>query len=200
MLKSRSPFAFTTMVIFLSFNSVLFSQQGAQVAGIWAGRAVINADVSLNVAFEIFAGDGLSFSGLMHSVDQKAFDIPVKEVIVKDNSVRFLIPNIKAEVLKPELGHKPRVYYLNIPKKFVAGTVYDPKAKEIVEGATCTLTGGKGKALTATTDGFGDFWFRGLPDGATYTLRIAAKGFKTATIEDISTEKDVNLGDIALAK
>ena len=47
----------------------------------------------------------------------------------------------KAEVLKPELGAKPRVYYLNIPKKFIAGTVYDPVAKEVVIGATCTLTG-----------------------------------------------------------
>lgn len=97
MVKSKSPFAITILVIFLSFNPVLFSQQESQVAGIWAGRAVINADISLNVAFEIFGGDGQSFSGLMHSVDQKAFDIPVKEVIVKDNAVRFLIPNIKAE-------------------------------------------------------------------------------------------------------
>ena len=86
-------------------------------------------------------------------------------------------------MLKPETGAKPRVYYLNIPKKFVAGTVYDPAAKEIVEGATCTLTGGDGATCTATTDGFGDFWFRGLADGATYTLTIAATGFKTKTID-----------------
>ena len=45
----------------------------------------------------------------------------------------------KAEILMPEEGAKPRVYYLNVPKKFVAGTVYDPTAKEIVEGATLTL-------------------------------------------------------------
>ena len=32
-----------------------------------------------------------------------------------------------------------RVYYLNIPKKFVAGTVYDPEEKEVLIGATCTL-------------------------------------------------------------
>ncbi len=81
----------------MSISSALFSQQGSEVAGIWAGRAVINANISLNVAFEIFGGDGQAFSGLRHCVDQKAFGIPVKEVIVKDNSVRFLIPNIKAE-------------------------------------------------------------------------------------------------------
>jgi tetrathionate reductase subunit B len=106
----------------------------------------------------------------------------------------------KAEILKPEAGVKPRVYYLNIPKKFVAGTVYDPAEKEIVEGATLTLTGADGASYTATSDGFGDFWFRGLADGAGFTLTIAAPGFATKTIDGIVTAKDVNLGDIPLAK
>jgi tetrathionate reductase subunit B len=69
-----------------------------------------------------------------------------------------------------------------------------------VVGATLTLTGADGKKLTATTDGFGDFWFRGLADGATYKLTIAAKGFKDKTLAGISTAKDVNLGEIALTK
>ena len=106
----------------------------------------------------------------------------------------------KAEVLMPETGAKPRVYYLNIPKKFVAGTVYDAAAKEIVEGATLTLKGADGATCTATTDGFGDFWFRGLADDASFTLTIAAQGFAAKTIDGIVTAKDVNLGDIPLAK
>jgi Fe-S-cluster-containing dehydrogenase component len=106
----------------------------------------------------------------------------------------------KAEVLKPELKAKPRVYYLNIPKKFIAGTLYDPVEKEVVIGATCTLTGPKAsKKATATTDGFGDFWFQGLADGV-YSLKIEAKGFAAKTFDKISTEKDVNLGDIPLSK
>jgi Fe-S-cluster-containing dehydrogenase component len=104
----------------------------------------------------------------------------------------------KAEVMKPELGTSPRVYYLNVPKKFVGGTIYDPVAKEVVIGATCTLTGPKNKKRTATTDGFGDFWFEGLGIGK-YKLDIEAKGFAGKTISDIDTEKDVNLGDIPLA-
>ncbi|MFH1646597.1 MAG: carboxypeptidase regulatory-like domain-containing protein, partial [Chloroflexota bacterium] len=98
----------------------------------------------------------------------------------------------------PELGCKPRVYYLNIPKKFVAGTVYDPVEKEVVIGATCTLSG-KSKNWTATTDGFGDFWFQGLADG-TYKLKIEVKGFASKSFDNISTEKDVNLGDIPLSR
>jgi tetrathionate reductase subunit B len=108
----------------------------------------------------------------------------------------------KAEILKPELGTRPRVHYLNIPKKFVAGTVYDPVEKEVIVGATCTLTGpaAAGKTLAVTTDAFGDFWFHGLADGPC-ALTIDAEGFATKNFADLSTaEKDVSLGDIPLAK
>jgi tetrathionate reductase subunit B len=107
----------------------------------------------------------------------------------------------RAEVLEPELGTKPRVYYLNIPKRFVAGTVYDPVEREVVIGATCTLAGANGTATSESvvTDAFGDFWFRGLHEGS-YTLTIEADGFRTQTLPDIGTEKDVNLGDIALSR
>jgi ferredoxin len=104
----------------------------------------------------------------------------------------------KAEVLHPEYGSKPRVYYLNLPKKFIGGTVYDPKINEIVEGATCTLTDlNSGDTLTSTTDGFGDFWFEGLEEG-TFSLKIDRDG-KIKEIDSIGTEKDVNLGDIPLS-
>ena len=103
-----------------------------------------------------------------------------------------------AEVLKPESKTRPRVYYLNIPKKFVAGTVYNPVAKEVIIGATCTLTDSKGgKKTTATTDDFGDFWFEGLETGL-FSLKIESDG-KSKTIGSINTEKDINLGDIPLS-
>ena len=56
--------------------------------------------------------------------------------------VRDFVEQIsKAAILKPELANTmPRVYYLNIPKKFIAGTVYDPAKKEVIIDATCTLT------------------------------------------------------------
>jgi len=102
----------------------------------------------------------------------------------------------EASVMKPESGTRPRVYYIGLPKKFIAGTVYDPRAEEVVIGARCTLTGDSGPYV-ATTDEFGDFWFDGLATGV-YTLRIESNG-KSLTIDSISTDKDVGLGDIALA-
>ena len=103
-----------------------------------------------------------------------------------------------AELPLPQEGLEPRVYYRNIPKKFIAGTVYDPVKKEVVRGAVCTLNGTGGAAkLTATTDGFGDFWFEGLDDG-TYLLEIKAEGFPVRAFSGLSLGSDINLGDIPL--
>jgi Fe-S-cluster-containing dehydrogenase component len=101
-----------------------------------------------------------------------------------------------AEVLHPEYGTKPRVYYRGLPKKFVAGTVYDPADKEVVIGASVTLAGAAG-SFSAVTDDWGDFWLKELPEGD-FTLTISKDG-KSKTL-DVSTKvKDIGLGDIALA-
>jgi Fe-S-cluster-containing dehydrogenase component len=103
-----------------------------------------------------------------------------------------------AVVLKPEEGLKPRVYYRNIPGKFIAGTVYDPKEKEIIEGAKCHLTAGP-RVWDVLTDDFGDFWFKDLPVG-TYELTISAPGFQQKCFSGLRTDKDLNLGDIPLER
>lgn len=104
----------------------------------------------------------------------------------------------KAEVFKPELKdkNKPRVYYFGLPKKFIAGTVFDPAIDEVIIGGECKLTG-TGGTYTATTDHFGDFWFEDLPDGK-FKLEIKAGG-KTKVFDDLDTTvADINIGDIAL--
>jgi tetrathionate reductase subunit B len=105
----------------------------------------------------------------------------------------------KAEFVKPERASqdKPRVYYLNLPKRFVAGTVYDPVEKEVVIGANVTLTNNDDKqSYTAKTDNFGDFEFEGLPVSK-FTL-VISKGKKSKTIK-VNTDIDISLGDIPLA-
>jgi tetrathionate reductase subunit B len=67
----------------------------------------------------------------------------------------------KAEILHPEYGLHPRVYYIGLPKRFIAGTVYCPLKKVVIKNATCTLMSAEGN-LATRTDGFGDFWFEGL--------------------------------------
>ena len=45
----------------------------------------------------------------------------------------------------------------------------------------------------------GIFWFEGLKIG-TYSLEIEKTGYLPQKMETISTEKDINVGDIALTK
>ena len=100
------------------------------------------------------------------------------------------------EVLHPEWGTQPRVFYRGLPKKFIAGTVYNPEAKEVVIGANVTASGDAG-TFSAVTDDWGDFWLRELPD-AEWTIAIEAGG-KKKVLEVSTKEKDLGLGDIALA-
>lgn len=103
----------------------------------------------------------------------------------------------QAVVLLPETGAQPRVFYLNLPKKFIAGTVYDPVKEEVINGASCTLIDlTNGNKTSVETDGFGDFWFEGL-EVSQYSLEITKEN-KSKTITGIQTEKDVNLGDIPI--
>ncbi|MCD7791963.1 MAG: 4Fe-4S binding protein [Oscillospiraceae bacterium] len=103
-----------------------------------------------------------------------------------------------AETLMPETGCRPQVYYRNIPRQFVAGTVYDPESEEIIEGARCRLTQGP-RGWDAYTDDFGDFWIKDIPVGI-YDLIITAPGYKLKAFYGLRTRECQNLGDIAMEK
>ncbi len=107
----------------------------------------------------------------------------------------------KAELLKPELPTRPRVYYLNLPKKWIAGAVYDSEADECTEGATVTAENVQtGEKVSAVTDHYGDFWLKDLKDGA-YTLLIEKAGYLTQKLGPIDADqKDQNVGDVVMWK
>ena len=89
---------------------------------------------------------------------------------------------------------------MDLPEKILikGARVYDPSQDECIEGASVTLKDLKsGEQRTAATDEFGDFWFEGLEVG-NYALSIEKEGYKPHRIQSINTEKDMNLGDIAL--
>jgi len=104
----------------------------------------------------------------------------------------------QSEVLKPELGASPRVYYIGKPRRFIAGTVYDPEADEVLIGAEVIIKNGKkDEKVTVKTDDFGDFWIDRLQKGK-YSVTIQKKGYFKKELEADTTEKDINLGDIAM--
>ena len=105
---------------------------------------------------------------------------------------------IGSTVRMPETGLRPRVFYRNIPGRFIAGTVYDPVEKEVVIGARCRATNG-GKTIEVLTDEYGDFWFRDLAIGK-YDIVIEAKGYEYKTFDAVDAKLDVNLGDIPLVR
>ena len=105
------------------------------------------------------------------------------------------IPEDKARSV-PKVG----VFYIGIPRKFIAGEVYSPTEDKCLDGAEVTLADIKtGEKFTAKTNNYGDFWMEGLEVG-TYSLTIEKEGYYPKEIKSISTEKDVNLGDIKLYK
>jgi tetrathionate reductase subunit B len=103
----------------------------------------------------------------------------------------------RAELLKPELETKPRVYYIGLPKRFIGGTVFDPEADEVIIGAKVVLKGQAHADTAVTTDDFGDFLVEGLEPGK-YTVSIQHKGYTAVSLEADIRDRDINLGDIAL--
>jgi Fe-S-cluster-containing dehydrogenase component len=106
-----------------------------------------------------------------------------------------------AELLKPELKTRPRVYYFNLPKKWIAGAVYDPEADTCTEGATITaIDQTTGETVTTTSDNYGDFWLKNMKEGS-YTLLIEKEGYLSRTLGPVDiTAADRNVGDIELRK
>jgi Fe-S-cluster-containing dehydrogenase component len=103
-----------------------------------------------------------------------------------------------AEVFHPELELKPRVKYLAIPKRFVAGAVLLKDRDECAENAKVTLTGRK-KKQTAKTNNFGDFEFEGLGEGEAFAVKVEYPGYAPQSFE-VQTKTDVYLGDILLKR
>lgn len=107
------------------------------------------------------------------------------------------------QVLRPELGTRPRVYYKNLYRYthcFIGGSVVACQAGVIdcVAQARVELIQG-GKTLQSTqTDAFGDFKFDALaPDSGVYRVRISHEAFGTQEI-DTTLGQTVMLGQIEL--
>jgi Fe-S-cluster-containing dehydrogenase component len=108
-----------------------------------------------------------------------------------NSAIGKLLKEKKTEVLHPEYGLKEKVQYIDLPKKFVCGTVIDGKKDECAVGVEVTL-GGAGQSMKSVTDGFGDFEFDGLAENTEYTVKVSGKELKAVT------KMDVYLGEIVI--
>lgn len=129
----------------------------------------------------------------------------MRAVKVSDADMAALAASERLEVLRPELGTKPRVYYANLyrfSKCFIGGSVLaDIGGKtECLEGATVVLAK-DGKTVAETvTDAFGDFKFDALePDGSGYQVQVSHPDFGSATLST-NSQTSRYLGTIHLSK
>ncbi|MEA2993162.1 MAG: tetrathionate reductase subunit [Alphaproteobacteria bacterium] len=124
-------------------------------------------------------------------------------VKVEDDEMQRMARDEQLEVMRPELGTKPRVYYRNLWRYstcFIGGSV----ASEIngvvdcVEGASIRLLRGGVCISETTSDNYGDFKFDRLEEGSgRYMVEIAAQDRPTKTI-DVDLGVSVSLGEIRL--
>jgi Fe-S-cluster-containing dehydrogenase component len=126
----------------------------------------------------------------------------MRSICVEDEEMARMARDEGLEVLRPELGTKPRVYYRNLwryAKAFIGGTVSTEAhgVVDCVEGATVKLL--KGGLLIAETmsDNYGDFKFDRLDEhSGTYRVEVASGSNKKMVEAKLGTS--VNVGEIRL--
>jgi Fe-S-cluster-containing dehydrogenase component len=113
----------------------------------------------------------------------------IQAVQVEDSEMRETAARQQLEVLRPELGTRPRVYYRNLYRFvtcFIGGSVtaHVDGVLECIEDARVALLRGGSELATARTDLFGDFKFDGLdPNSGRYVVRVDHARFRTARVE-----------------
>ena len=129
-----------------------------------------------------------------------------KSVKVEDSEMQRLAEAENLEVLQPELGTKPRVYYRNLHlynKCFVGGTVVMnvDGVEENAENAEVVLKQNGTEIGRSSTDVFGEFKLDRLPpESGSYQLEINLSGVGKARREFTVGADSVYLGTISLSE
>ena len=103
----------------------------------------------------------------------------LKSLLIEDDEMQKKADEEGLEVLKAELGTKPRVYYKNLDlynKCFLGGTVISKinGVEECVENAFIVITKDGDKISETWTDAFGDFKIDGLePESGNYDIEVS---------------------------
>ncbi|MEG1560958.1 MAG: 4Fe-4S dicluster domain-containing protein [Raoultibacter sp.] len=139
-------------------------------------------------------------TGCAHLVDEgqvpHCVDVCPHEAIRFGDEEDFADEIALADALIPGNDHAPRMYYLNLPKRFVAGIIVNLEEDEVVIGAKITLENlDSGEVLATETDEFGDFWFEQVA-AARYRIYVEAEGYLTRTLETSAVDEDRNVGPV----
>ena len=126
----------------------------------------------------------------------------MRAIKIADDEMDKMARDEGLEVMKPELGTKPRVYYRNLWRYstcFVGGSVSAEAngAVDCVEGASVRLMKDGRSVAETKTDNYGDFKFDRLAEGSgRYGLEISSGG-RSKTV-DVELGVSRNVGEIRL--
>jgi Fe-S-cluster-containing dehydrogenase component len=121
---------------------------------------------------------------------------------VADEEMARIAQEDNLEVIRPELGTKPRVYYRNLwrySKCFIGGSVAEENqgVVDCVEGASVQLVKNGASVAVTTTDNYGDFKFDKLEENSgRYSIQIFSRG--RSKVVDVELGTSISLGEIRL--
>lgn len=133
------------------------------------------------------------------------FACPTGSMIFLRATDEEMAAKVKAEeleVLHPEYGTKPRVWYKNLyrfTKCMVAGSVALQDKNECADGAKVTLTHiATNKSWKTATNNYGDFKIDRLEENSgEYNLEIEYKGYKTQKVK-VDLKNSISIGTVFL--
>jgi Fe-S-cluster-containing dehydrogenase component len=126
----------------------------------------------------------------------------MRSVKVEDEEMAQMVRAQGLEVLKPELGTKPRVYYKNLHRytqAFIGGSVAAEAngIVDCVEGAAVRLIKDGASIAETATDNYGDFKFDKLDENSgRYTVEVSSNGRTRAVEVELGVSR--YLGEIRL--
>ena len=135
--------------------------------------------------------------------DQSCPTGAMKAIKLDDDAMAKMADEEGYEVLNPEYGTKPRIWYKNLWRystAFVGGRVAADAngIVDCVEGAAVTLSKDGSKLAELVTDNYGDFKFDRLEeDSGRYTVEISSKQYGSKSIE-FELGESLYLGEIKL--
>ncbi|MBI4273429.1 MAG: oxidoreductase [Rhizobiales bacterium] len=127
----------------------------------------------------------------------------MRSICIEDDEMARIAREEGLEVLRPELGTKPRVYYRNLwryTKCFISGTisVQTNGVVDCVEGAKVRLLRDSVCVGETTSNNYGDFKFDRLDEETgRYIIEVSTKGGSSKTV-DVELGVSTNVGEIRL--
>jgi Fe-S-cluster-containing dehydrogenase component len=127
----------------------------------------------------------------------------MRAICVEDDEMAKVACEQGLEIMKPELGTKPRVYYKNLWRYatcFIGGSVSMEAngVVDCVEGASVRLLRNGAMTSEVATDNYGDFKFDRLNENSgNYLVEISAADRAKKTIT-VKLGASINLGEIRL--